>query len=161
MSGARVKLGDLIAGRYRLDAVAGRGGLGVVHRATDTATGRPMQVTVLYARIRAVLDPERLDGARDVLRAVAHPALAVPLDLVSDPPAIVTAPVGGRSLSGLLAEGPLDEPAVAAIGARLGAGLAALHEHGPVHRWIRPSAIAVDEDGRPTLLDVGVTELLK
>lgn len=168
MRGVRVKLGDSIAGRYRLDAVAGRGGVGVVHRATDTTTGRPVHVTVLYARIRTVLDASRIEPVRTALCSISAPALAVPLDVTGDPTALVTAPVAGRSLVGLIAEGPLEERAVAALGADLAAGIAALHARGLTHRWIRPSAIAVGEQPvlmqpellQPVLLDVGVTELL-
>ncbi|MCU1475180.1 protein kinase, partial [Amnibacterium sp.] len=161
MAGARTKLGDVVAGRYRLGSIAGRGGVGVVHRAADTAAGRDVQVTVLYARIRAVLDADRVEHLRGALRSLAHPALAVPIDVVVDPASVVTRPVEGRSLAGVLTDAPLGEAAVSELGAALADGLAALHACGVVHRWIRPSAVAVDADGRPVLLDIGVTELLR
>jgi hypothetical protein len=162
MSGARVRLGELLDDRYRLEAIAGRGGIGVVHRAADTRTGDAVQVTVLYARIRAVF---QADAAPRMLHAVAglpDDLLAVPLAVGADPvPALVTAPVEGRSLAAVVAEQPLGEAVVAALGARLAEALGLLHGRGLVHGLLRPTAVALRrEDGRPLLLDVGVTALL-
>src|SRR5438270_281280 len=86
MSGARVRLGELLDDRYRLEAVAGRGGIGVVHRAVDTRVDEPVQVTVLYARIRAVL---RADAAPRMLSAVE----GLPADLLAVPVAVPADPV--------------------------------------------------------------------
>jgi len=163
MAGARVRLGTALGGRYRLDAVAGRGGVGVVHRATDLTTAAEVQVTVPYARVRDALDPAAVPLVRQRLADLDHPALAAPSDLAVLPvPFLVTRPVSGRSLGALLEDGPIDAARTAEIGAEVAGALAALHARDVVHGLVRPGAVALTEpSGAPVLLDAGVGALLR
>ncbi|MCD0448337.1 protein kinase [Actinocorallia sp. API 0066] len=156
--------GTLVADRYRLADVIGRGGMGVVWRATDERLRREVALKQLVlppglddaARARLVARVEREALAAAVLR---HPGIVTVHDLVTDAdgiPWIVMELVHGRSLADLVAaEGPLAPERAAEIGAAVLAALGAAHAGGVVHRDIKPANILL-EDGRVVLTDFGI-----
>ncbi|MFI7500389.1 protein kinase [Streptomyces sp. NPDC049687] len=158
----------VIAGRYRLEARLGRGGMGVVWRATDELLGRRVAVKELAQD--DTLSAEEARGRRDrtlrEARAVAqlsHPHIIVVHDVVEDGerPYIVMELIDGGSLADrIAAHGPLDPQEAARIGIALLGALHAAHEAGVLHRDIKPANVLLERDSdRVVLTDFGIAQV--
>src|SRR5205085_6094408 len=105
----------------------------------------------------------RLRFEREVtaLESLEHPNVVSVLGHgeLDDRPYLVLERVDGGSLAELVATGPLPPERAAAIGAQLADALAHAHQHGVVHRDVKPSNVLLDLDGRPRLADFGVAQL--
>lgn len=163
----------VIAGRYRLEKRLGRGGMGVVWRATDQLLGR--QVAVKEIAQDDSLSEEEARQQRDrtlrEARAVAqlrHPHIIVVHDVVEqdERPYIVMELIDGGSLAERIsARGPVDAAEAARIGVALLGALRTAHAAGVLHRDIKPANVllqtATDEDGseRVVLTDFGIAQV--
>ncbi|WAL97378.1 serine/threonine-protein kinase [Streptomyces sp. Je 1-369] len=158
----------VIAGRYRLEAPLGRGGMGVVWRATDLLLGRRVAVKEL-ARDETLSDAEaeqRRERTLREARAVAqlrHPHVIVVHDVVvqDEQPYIVMELIEGGSLAGRIARGgPLDAHAVARMGIDLLGALSTAHEAGILHRDLKPANVLLERStDRVVLTDFGIAQL--
>lgn len=151
----------LLADRYRLGPLLGRGGAGRVYEALDITLGRPVAVKVFQADGNPV-SRYRFAAEARLLGSLSHPRLVTVYDvcLDHDEPFLVMQLVNGPTLRDLLDRGPFEPVAVARIGARLADVLAYLHDHDVVHRDIKPSNVLVDGDGDCHLTDFGVARAL-
>src|SRR6476661_1143283 len=154
----------LVAGRYALAEVLGRGGMGTVWRATDRVLGREValkEVTFsvdLTAAERSVLRERTMREARAAAR-LDHPCVATVYDVIEEDgrPWLVMEHVSARSLQDLLEEqGPLPPSAVARIGLDVLSALEAAHGAGIVHRDVKPANVLVGPDGHACLTDFGI-----
>ncbi|MEV5884061.1 serine/threonine-protein kinase [Streptomyces sp. NPDC052020] len=159
--------GRVIAGRYRLQDRLGRGGMGVVWRATDQLLGRQVAVKELPSddSLSAAQARRRRDRTLREARAVAqlhHPNVIVVHDVVEhdERPYIVMELVGGGSLADRVAgHGPVDAREAARIGVALLGALRTAHAAGVLHRDVKPSNVLIAEDGRVVLTDFGVAHV--
>jgi eukaryotic-like serine/threonine-protein kinase len=158
----------VIAGRYRLEARVGRGGMGIVWRATDELLGRRVAVKEL------ALDPslpeetsrqlrERtLREARAVAR-LGHPHIIVVHDVVEqdERPYIVMEFIDGGSLAErVAADGPVDAREAARIGLALLAALRRAHDEGVLHRDLKPANVLLEKGtDRVVLTDFGIAQV--
>jgi serine/threonine protein kinase len=154
---------DLIVGRYRLLDRHASGGMATVWRARDEWTREIVAVKRLHPYVLA--DPAaraRLEREAAAMRAVDHPAIVRPRELVEDPdaPSLVMDFVGGRPLDERIADGPLPPGEAIAIASVIADALAVAHDHGIVHRDIKPGNILVDDDGAVHLIDFGIAALM-
>ncbi|WP_329425382.1 serine/threonine protein kinase [Streptosporangium sp. NBC_01495] len=156
--------GRLVAGRYRLMDVLGRGGMGTVWRARDESLHRQVAIKELTL-------PDHLDvPAREMLyrrmqreaRAAAqlkHPAIITVHDHVVEAdgrPWIVTEIIDGPSLDEVLrTRGRLPPQRVAAIGGQILAALTVAHAAGITHRDIKPANVLLEGE-RVVLTDFGI-----
>ena len=153
----------VLAERYALDDVIGRGGMADVYLATDQVLERDVAVKVL--RTHAVTDRDRArfrDEAK-LLAALDHPGLVTVLDAglsEDDVPYLVLEYVDGTSLATLCQNGPIAAHRIAPIGAELAAVLTYVHGREIVHRDIKPSNILVGRDGAVRLADFGIARML-
>nr|WSY56860.1 protein kinase [Streptomyces sp. NBC_00886] len=164
----RVDGGDrLVAGRYRVVAQLGRGGMGVVWRAVDEVLGREVAVKELrtftdaYAPELADLRLRMQREARAAAR-VRHPGVVAVHDIaeVDGRPLIVMELIDGPSLDDVLGErGPIDPREAAGIGAKVMQALAAAHAAGVLHRDVKPGNILLDCSGRVVLTDFGIATM--
>ena len=155
--------GPLVAGRYRLGSLLGRGGMGSVWLAEDELLHRPVALKQVIlsgegseksraARVRA------LGEARAAAR-VDHDGAVRIHDVVKEDgrPWIVMEPLSGRTLAETLhAEGPLPIDRVTSIGLCLLDVLQATHRAGVVHRDVKPGNVHLCDDGRVVLADFGI-----
>ncbi|MFF4017674.1 serine/threonine-protein kinase [Streptomyces sp. NPDC001843] len=158
----------VIAGRYRLEARIGRGGMGVVWRATDQLLGRRVAVKELALEASRSGEDARLRSDRTLreARAVAqlrHPHIIVVHDVVEDGerPYIVMELIDGGSLADRIAErGPVDAAEAARIGIDLLSALRTAHEAGVLHRDIKPANVLVESGTeRVVLTDFGIARV--
>ena len=159
--------GRLLAGRYRLESVVGRGGMGTVWRARDETLDREVAVkeVVLPAGLG---DADRENRHRRTLREARasarlnHPGVVTVHDVVDedDRPWIVMELVRARSLQEIVDEdGPLPPGRVAGIGRQIAGALRAAHAIGILHRDVKPANVLVTADDRAVLTDFGIAQL--
>ncbi|MER6300639.1 serine/threonine-protein kinase [Kitasatospora sp. NPDC001539] len=159
--------GGLLAGRYRLVEVLGRGGMGVVWRAHDARLDREVAVKELLLPGH-LTGPEReswiarLDREARAAARLKHPGIVTVHDWVMSEdgqPWIVMELVRGGSLAALLAsQGRLPVWQVARIGLQVLDALQAAHRAGITHRDIKPANILLEHD-RAVLTDFGIAAL--
>ncbi|MEU7579591.1 serine/threonine-protein kinase [Streptomyces sp. NPDC041068] len=158
----------VIAGRYRLEARLGRGGMGVVWRATDQLLGRRVAVKELdldetLSETEAEQQRERTLREARAVAQLRHPHVIVVHDVVvqDEHPYIVMELIEGGSLAGRIARnGPLDAHAVARMGIDLLGALRAAHEAGILHRDLKPANVLLESaTGRVVLTDFGIAQL--
>jgi non-specific serine/threonine protein kinase/serine/threonine-protein kinase len=155
---------DVLAGRYRLDHLLGRGGMGAVWAGHDTVLNRPVAVKML----RDDLGPdtprqrERLLAEARAAAAVRHPNLVSTFDAVTDDGtfALVMERLPGPSLADRLADGPLTTAEARTVALDVLGGLDAVHDAGLVHRDVKPANVLRSADGRWMLVDFGVAKNL-
>ncbi|MFJ7964626.1 serine/threonine-protein kinase [Streptomyces sp. NPDC096324] len=158
----------VIAGRYRLEARIGRGGMGVVWRATDQLLGRRVAVKELALDDSLSAEESRLQRDRTLreARAVAqlhHPHIIVVHDVVEDDerPYIVMELIDGGSLAERIsANGPVDAREAARIGIDLLGALRRAHDAGVLHRDLKPANVLVEAGtDRVVLTDFGIAQV--
>ncbi|WP_051712465.1 serine/threonine-protein kinase [Spirillospora albida] len=159
--------GRLLAGRYRLVSVVGRGGMGTVWRARDETLHRDVAVKEV-ALHHSLTAEERADRHRRTLREARasarlnHPGVVTVHDVVDedDRPWIVMELVDARSLQDVVdTGGPLPPERAAAIGRQVVAALRAAHAIGILHRDVKPANVLVTDDDRAVLTDFGIAQM--
>ncbi len=157
----------LLAGRYRLGDVLGRGGMGTVWRAKDETLGRTVAVKELRFPSSIDEDEKRrlitrtLREAKAIARIRNNGAVTV-FDVVheDDRPWIVMELIEGKSLAEVIREDGLLEPKRAAeVGLAVLDVLRAAHREGILHRDVKPSNVLIAEDGRVVLTDFGIAQV--
>lgn len=154
----------VLAGRYALDEVIGRGGMADVYRATDQVLEREVAVKVLRADTADESDPDRRRFREEaqMVAALDHPGLVTVLDAGVDAgvPYLVMDLVEGTSLATFCRGRQVAPHRVAYVGAELASVLAYVHEGGIVHRDVKPSNILVGSDGVVRLADFGIARVV-
>jgi tRNA A-37 threonylcarbamoyl transferase component Bud32 len=165
--------GFLLSGRYRIDALIGRGSQSTVYRARDELLQREVAVK-LFRNDADDLEHTRRQGQEvRILAGMSHHALVTLLDAgadLSSPDSrltyLVMELVRGQDLRDRSLQGPLSAAHMAHIGYDLADGLSYIHHHGIVHRDIKPANILLvdysNDDRRPRakLTDFGVAAIL-
>ena len=150
----RRKAGTLLAGRYRLAEVIGRGATARVWRAHDEVLDRDVAIKQFHQR--------RSQGLREARTAarIRHPNVVTVNDVLPSGDLIMEYR-RGPTLATLLRNGrSLPPPIVAALGQQLLAALQAVHAAGVVHCDIKPANLLVGDDGSLVLIDFGIAEIL-
>jgi len=152
--------GALIAGRYRIEARIGAGGMSTVHRAIDDTLNRPVAVKLMHRATAA--DEGQLKRFRREAKAVAglsHPNLVAVIDAGDDDgrPFIVFEYIAGETLkSRIRRNGRLEVDESVAFAIEIAWALGAAHEAGIIHRDVKPQNVLVDGEGRARVTDFGI-----
>jgi hypothetical protein len=154
--------GRLLAGRFEIRELAGRGGMGAVYRALDHATGEPVAVKLMLGAD----DTEAARFVREsrVLAELTHPAIVRYVAHGAAPDGelfLAMEWLAGEDLSRRLARGKLTIAQSVGMIRALAEGLAVAHGRGVIHRDIKPSNVflAGGDAARPRLLDFGVARV--
>ena len=154
----------MIAGRYELEELVGTGGMSRVYRAHDRRLERLVALKVLHERLGA--DDEHVSRFRHEARAVAqlsHPNIVTVIDRGEDGGRrfIVFEYVDGENLKQLCERtGPLPVRRALEIAVAVADGLAYAHEHGVVHRDVKPQNVLLSRDGEVKVTDFGIARSL-
>ncbi|MEV8528163.1 serine/threonine-protein kinase [Streptomyces sp. NPDC052000] len=157
----------MLAGRYRLGGVLGRGGMGTVWRAVDETLGRTVAVKELRFPSSIDEDEKRrlitrtLREAKAIAR-IRNTAAVTVYDVVDedDRPWIVMELVEGKSLAEAVREdGTLTPRRAAEVGLAILDVLRSAHREGILHRDVKPSNVLIAEDGRVVLTDFGIAQV--
>jgi serine/threonine protein kinase len=165
--------GRTLGGRYRVEKVIGRGGMGAVYRAADERLGRAVAVKVIAAPTANAAEEAKLRARfhREARAAAAlhHPNVVAVFDYGTDPDVsldyIVMELLQGEDLAGRLARtGPPARKTGLCILREAARGLAAGHRAGMVHRDIKPGNIFLEQGDEPDepmvrVLDFGIAQV--
>ncbi len=150
--------GVVLAQRYRIESLLGRGGMGTVFRALDTRLGRPVAIKVHHGRASAL---ERLRQEARALAQLSHPNVVTVLEVgsVDGAPFVVMEFVEGANARQWRDAADRSWQEVVALYRQAGEGLAAAHGVGLVHRDFKPDNVLVGRDGRARVADFGLANL--
>ena len=152
--------GAILAGRYRIIALLGKGGMGEVYRADDLTLGQPVAIKFLPAALsHDVVLLDLLYAEVRNARQVSHPNVCRVYDIgeVEGRHFYTMEFIDGEDLSSLLRRiGRLSEDKGLEIAHQICAGLAAAHESGLLHRDLKPANIMLDGRGRARITDFGL-----
>lgn len=162
----------LLAGRYQIGELLGRGGMADVHVGTDARLGRRVAIKLLKPSLAN--DPAFRTRFRQEAQAaarMAHPTIVRVFDAgeetVRDPsgheiqvPFIVMEHVDGRLLKDIAAEGPLDPAEAVRIVDGILVALEYSHRAGVVHRDIKPGNVMVTSSGQVKVMDFGIARAI-
>jgi hypothetical protein len=155
--------GSIVADRYELTGELGRGERSIVYRARDRQTGGDVALKLLaLSPATAHFSRQRLRRESEIVRALSHPGIVRPLELVDHGSwsLIAMELVAGRSLAGAVAaDGPMHPDAVARLGIEISEALSAAHRCGVVHHDVKPENVLLDAGGRARLADFGCARL--
>ena len=151
--------GTIIAGRYRVVALLGRGGMGEVYRADDLTLDQPVALKFLPP---APIDDARLVALHDELRVarqVSHPNVCRLYDIgeAGRPRFLTMEYVDGEDLARCCAASAgCRTTRRCEIARQLCAGVAAAHERGVLHRDLKPANVMIDGEGDVRITDFGL-----
>ncbi len=155
--------GRVLADRYELGRLIGRGGMAEVYAARDRLLDREVAVKVLRERFRedASFTARFNDEARNVAR-LGHPNLVVVFDtgVDADQPFIVMERIHGRTLQQALDAGGLTEDRGLQVAADVCGALGYAHRNLLVHRDVKPGNIMLADDGSVKVTDFGIARAI-
>src|SRR5262245_47254198 len=149
-------------GAYKILALLGRGGMGVVYRARDERLRRDVAIKVLPASFANDADRlRRFEQEAHATSALNHPNILTIHDIGTHEgaPFIVAELLEGAELRARLEQGALPVRRALEYAQQITTGLAAAHEKGIVHRDLKPENLFVTKDGRVKILDFGLAKL--
>ncbi|MFV9454115.1 serine/threonine-protein kinase [Rhodococcus sp. NM-2] len=151
----------VLAGRYELRGVLGRGGMADVHDGWDLRLQRPVAIKVLRTELTSVPDTRRRFEVEARLAATLnHPNVVAVHDCGEDAGVayIVMERLPGRTLADEIAAGPVPDARVRSILADVLAALGAAHEAGILHRDIKPGNVLFTAAGTVKVADFGIAK---
>jgi serine/threonine-protein kinase len=153
-------IGELIGGRYEVEDLVGTGGMSSVYRARDNVLERQVALKILHDHFSG--DPEYVERFRREARAIAglnHPNIVTVIDRgeLGRHQFIVFEHVAGENLKDVVRRrGPLPVDEAVALTMQVARGLAFAHDHGVVHRDVKPQNVLIDENGTAKVTDFGI-----
>jgi serine/threonine-protein kinase len=164
--------GRVIAGRYRVGALIGRGGMAEVYIGTDSRLGRTVAIKILKSTLAT--DPAfriRFRQEAQAAARMAHPTIVRVFDAgeetATEPdgtevhmPFIVMEYVDGRLLKDIIREGPVESTEAVRIINGVLTALEYSHRAGVVHRDIKPGNIMITKSGQVKVMDFGIARAI-
>jgi len=154
-------------GRYALHGELGRGGMGIVYDAEDSLIGRNVALKVI--NLKTIQDSAEAEFLRERLfrearscGRLSHPGIVIIFDVGQEGQSAFIAMelVEGPSLLGLMSRQRLQTGEALRILAETASALDHAHQHGIVHRDIKPGNIMVRKDGAVKVADFGIAKIM-
>jgi serine/threonine-protein kinase len=158
-------IGERIGDRYEVEDLVGTGGMSSVYRARDTVLERLVALKILHQHFTS--DPEYVERFRREARAIArlnHPNIVTVIDRgeLDNHQFIVFEHIPGENLKDFVRRrGPLPVHDALVLTKQIAAGLAFAHEHGVVHRDVKPQNVLLDESGTAKVTDFGIARSIE
>ena len=163
IAGGRFAPGQIIADRYRIVALAGRGGMGEVYRAEDLRLSQLVAIKFLPATLSQDAQAlARFHSEVRIARQVSHPNVCRVFDIgdADGVPFLSMEYVDGEDLASLIRRiGRLSTDKAVEIARQVCAGLAAAHERGVIHRDLKPANVMLDSSGKIRITDFGLASI--
>src|ERR1700736_3044751 len=160
IGGGRFTPGQIIAERYRVVALAGRGGMGEVYRAEDLRLSQIVAIKFLPSTLSQDAGAlARFHSEVRIARQVSHPNVCRVFDIgdADGVPFLTMEYVDGEDLGSLIRRiGRLSSDKAIEIARQICAGLAAAHERGVIHRDLKPANLMLDGAGKIRITDFGL-----
>lgn len=157
-------VGDRV-GQYELQALVGQGGMGAVFRARHLRLGKTVAIKFLLPRLAPTSEQiTRFERETKTLGKLHHPNILHALDAGEDRgiPFLVTEYLAGIDLSKWVRQhGPMSDGDACRVIRETALGLAHAHEHGVVHRDVKPSNVLLLDSGGVKLLDLGLARVVE
>ena len=150
---------QLLAGRYELGVVLGRGATGVVHRGRDRVLRREVAIKLLYPDLARERETSlRFQQEAQLAARIHHPNAVAIFDtgVHEGQPFIVMECLPGETLATRITAGPLPFDEVREIGEQLLGALDAAHQRGVIHRDIKPTNLLLTSTGAIKVADFGI-----
>jgi serine/threonine-protein kinase len=161
-------IGRTIAGRYRIVAKLGEGGMGAVYRGEQTSLKRAVAIKLLRPELSTnQMILRRFNAEAEAVAKLSHPNTVIVYDFGQDTDGslfIAREYIEGKSLrSAIGREGPFSPARAIAIALQVAASLSDAHSHSIVHRDLKPDNVMLQERGRQKdivrVLDFGIAKL--
>jgi serine/threonine protein kinase len=156
-------IGSVVAGKYRVEALLGEGGMGAVFRAHHELMDKPVALKWLHPRMWDQSEAkERFVREARAASRLRHPNVVEVVDVCVQEDALfmVMELLEGENLEELLTQGALTIPEALTFVSGAMLGVAAAHARGIIHRDIKPENIFVTRDGVAKILDFGISKLV-
>ncbi len=154
----------MLAGRYELEELIGSGGMSSVFRARDAQLGRRVAIKVLHDRYAAEGEyVQRFRREAEAVARLSHPNIVTVIDRGEDEghQYIVFEHVEGENLKDLVRRaGRVPVRSALEVAVAVAEGLAFAHEHGLVHRDVKPQNVLLSREGEVKVTDFGIARSL-
>lgn len=155
-----IQVGDILEGRYSIEAPIASGGMSTVYRSVDLRLGRYVAAKVMHSKyVNDAIFRQRFRREARSMAKLSHPNLVGVYDFSSDGENVflIMELITGGTLRELLAErGPMPPHAATAVMRPVLTGLGAAHAMGLVHRDIKPDNVLINGDHQVKLADFGL-----
>lgn len=155
---------NIFANKYEILEKLGKGGFATVYLARDTTLNRRVAIKVLHSQL-SENDPtflKRFEREAQTIAQLNHPNIIDVYEFgqINDQYFLVMPYLPGPDLAHLIAEqGALEATQVIRIVEQIGAALDYAHQHGVIHRDIKPPNVIFNEQGSAILADFGIVKL--
>ncbi|MGI8432809.1 MAG: protein kinase domain-containing protein [Chthoniobacterales bacterium] len=149
-------------GSYRLEALVGAGGMGLVYQAHDERLGRKVALKLLPpSRVANAAELQRLQREARAASALNHPNIVTVHEIgqVEATPYVATEFIEGSTLRARMSQGAISPNEVLDIARQVASALSVAHRAGIVHRDIKPENIMLRPDGYVKVLDFGIAQV--
>ena len=154
--------GTILASKYKIVEVAGRGGMGIVYKAEDTKLKRSVALKFLPPELMLEEEAkERFVLEAQTAAALSHPNICTihEIDEEEGKSFIAMEYVEGQSLRAKIERGPLEEQEALDIAIQIAEGLNEAHKKGIIHRDIKSANVMVTEKGQAKIMDFGLAKV--
>lgn len=150
-------------GKYVLEAEIGRGGMGIVYRATRTSDGEQVAIKmILKGDFASEAEQQRFDAEAQAAAKLSHPNI-IPIYEIGEFDGrsfFCMRLIQGQSLAERLVRGPMPTERAASVMHDISSAIEYAHQQGVLHRDLKPSNVMLDDEGAAYIADFGLAKVI-